>query len=231
MTAPALTAPRRIRAGAAVVLGSIFIAVLLAGCTQSVAVDTSASPDVDPSPSATTQGDASASSPCELIDDAMIESLLGDVPEGTEVTVPGSDLPACEFGDLTANGIQVSRVPASEWAAALPGIVQQMQSLPAGAVNETALKQLASAAEQIAAGATVAEDTACEYFSSLLEIRGEAPGTSLAVSYYPDLASAIAVTGQTCVDGAFTSLVLGRSDLAGDASIADQVATVLTQLG
>ncbi|MFD4960270.1 hypothetical protein [Microbacterium sp. NPDC058389] len=223
--------PRRIRAGlAAFVTGSILTSVLLVGCTQlgataqsSTSTTATATPSVAPS--------EPNDSPCTLLDSATLESLIDSAPSGSEVTVPGSDLPACQFGDITELGVQVARVPAGEWAGSLPAIVDGLRALPEGTLDPAVMKQLEDSSEAIAAGAVTPAGEACGYFSSLLELQGQEPGTTRSVSYYPDMETAIAVTGQQCVDGIYTSVVVGKDDLADDTAIVDQVLTVLLQIG
>lgn len=173
----------------------------------------------------------SADSPCTLLDDAALESLIGSAPQGAEVTVPGSDLLACQFGDITERGVQVAQVPAGEWAHSLPAMVDGLKALPAGTLDEDVLEQLQNASDAVDAGTSIPADEACTYFSQLLEIQGQEPGTTRVVSYYPDAESAIAITAQQCDAGTYTSLLVGRTDLAEDSGLANQLSGLLDLIG
>lgn len=232
---PSPRRPRRVRAGlAASVAGSILASVLLVGCTppSTNAQSPTSAPEQSTSATATPSTPADpADSPCALLDEATLESLIGSAPNGGEVTVPGSDLRVCQFGDITVRGVQVAQVPAGDWAHSLPAMVDGLRALPEGTLDPTVMKQLEDASEAVAAGADIPAAEACDYFSRLLEVQGQDPGTTRSVSYYPDMENAIAVTGQQCVDGTYTSVLVGRDDLADDPAIVDQVLTVLVQIG
>jgi hypothetical protein len=220
-----------LEAGGAVAAG-ILLFVVLVGCSQPGQGENSPpstrpdSPGVSASP-----GGEATDSPCTLLDDATLDSLIGSAPPGVEVTVPGSDLRACQFGDITERGVQVAQVPAGEWASSLPAMVETMKDLPAGTLDAGVMKQLEDASDAIAAGAAIPASEACTYFSSLLELQGQARGTTRSVTYYPNLESAVAITGQQCIAGTYTPLLVGRPDLADDPKIVDQVSDALDQLG
>ncbi|MGN8552204.1 UNVERIFIED_CONTAM: DUF3558 domain-containing protein [Microbacterium sp. SLM126] len=223
---------RRIGRSVGAAVAGILFSVVLVGCSQTDPGESSTSVKTpDSSAVGASPGGEAAGSPCSLLDDATLAALIGTAPQGAEVTVPGSDLRACQFGDITERGVQVTQVPAGEWAHALPAMVESMKDLPAGTLDASVMKQLEDASDAIAAGATIAAEEACTYFSRLLEIQGQEPGTTRAVTHYPDFESAIAITGQQCIEGTYTSLLVGRPDLTDDPEIVDQVSNVLDQLG
>ncbi len=219
--------PRGIVAG----FGILTLALLIAGCAQAEAPGSSAAPS--PSVSAA-EGETRASddaSPCDLLDHGTLTSLLGAAPDGTEVTVPGSNIPACQFGDLTTNGVQVAQVPADEWAQSLPAMVEAVRAAAPEMIGDQKFDAFVQASERIESGGTITGDEACDFFSVLLEIQGQAPGSSLTVNYLPDQANAIALTAQQCVDGTFTSVVLGDSGGVSDPALPDQLAQLVADIG
>ena len=244
MTAPPRYAPPvipRIRAPrttvTAVALAALLGVAALTGCSPTGTTDATPMPTATTSPAPaptatpTETPTGSAGSPCDLLDEATVADLIGDTPEGTEIVVPGSAIPACQYGDLGSVGLQVAQVPAAEWARSLPSIVQTLLDLPEGVLDDRLRAQLEAAAEEVEAGAEIEPEEACGYFSGLLEVAGQDPGTTRTVNYLPDQASAVAVTGQQCVSGTFSSLVVAREGIPDDESIVDEVSALLSELG
>lgn len=105
-----------------------------------------------------------------------------------------------------------------------------MRDLPEGTVSPDVLKQLETASALLSGGEKVTAEDACSYFSLVAEAQGLEAGTNTSVTYYPDKDSAVAVIGQQCVDGWFTSLVVGRPDAAGNDTLPDNVTKVMRHL-
>ncbi len=221
------------------IAGCFVLGALIAGCTSTPELERAqTTSSTGASESATTEesaaadpvGDAS-NSPCGLLDDETIAALIGSTPAGNEVQVTGTDLPACQIGNTSTGGIQVSQVPAEDWARSLPSVLDSFRALPDGAVDPTMLQQIEGAAAELEAGAIIPADEACGYFSSLLELQGREPGTTLSVSYIPDRESAMAVSAQQCVSGTYTTLLVAREGISADPAIIDQVTIALAGLG
>jgi hypothetical protein len=219
---------------AAVGVAALLSIVALSGCSPTDATDPAPSPSPSTSAAASPSAapsDAAADAPCDLLDDATVAELIGEASEGTEVVVPGSEIPACQYGDLASVGLQVAQVPAADWARSLPSIVQTILDLPEGVLDDDLRAQLEDAAAAVEEGAEIEPAEACGYFSRLLEVAGQEPGTTRTVNYLPDQASAVAITGQQCESGTFSSLVVAREGIPDDELLVDQVSDLLSQLG
>ncbi|GAA1834042.1 hypothetical protein [Agromyces salentinus] len=122
-------------------------------------------------------------------------------------------------------------MPAGQWARALPTVVATLTALPEGSVDPKILEQLEGAADILEEGGEVPAEEACAYFSRLLEFRGQPAGTTTAVSFIPDQASAVAISAQQCVDGTYASLTIGRPDAGEVPGLPEKAAIMLGQLG
>ena len=231
--------------GRLVVVGSVAAVILLAGCNSETSdegltppePEASSEPAAEPTPSASSSpeesptGNSVVGAPCSLLDEASLTALIGTAPPGKEVLVTGSTLPACHFGDLNVLGVQVIQVPAAEWASALPTIVESIKALPAGAVDENVLQQLEDGSQLLAAGSEFSAEESCDYFSLMVEAQGAPVGSTQIVTFFPDQEDPIAVTGQRCISGQFTSLLVSRPDIVVDQGTYDQVVEALGQIG
>ncbi|WP_295775772.1 hypothetical protein [uncultured Microbacterium sp.] len=206
-----------------VLLGTVTLAALsLSGCVQSRPSGT------DDSAPASESADESM---CELLDSATVASLIDEAPEGREFTIPGSTLEACEFGALEQSGVQVSQQPADEWAQSLPSLWAQLKATAdSRMMSAPSVSRLDDAVRRIESGRHLDATEACTYFSDLLAIQGQDAGSNMVVFYLPNKPSAIAVSGQSCQSGVFTSVVVGRQDLAELPDMADRVGQILNDL-
>jgi hypothetical protein len=218
---------------AAVCLAALLGIAALSGCSPADGTDPAPSPSPSASAAASPSAEPSddAAPPCDLLDDATVAELIGEASDGTEVVVPGSEIPACQYGDLASVGLQVARVPAADWARSLPSIVQTMLDLPEGVLDDDLRAQLEDAAAAVEEGTEIEPAEACGYFSRLLEVAGQEPRTTRTVNYLPDQASAVAITGQQCESGTFASVVVARDGIPDDELIVGQVSDLLSQLG
>lgn len=92
------------------------------------------------------------------------------------------------------------------------------------------MSRFGDAVGRIESGHRLDATEACAYFSELLAIQGEDAGSNMVISYLPNRRSAIAVNGQSCQSGVFTSVVVGRQDLAGLPDMADRIGQILNHL-
>lgn len=171
------------------------------------------------SPTPTSTSTAAASGPCALLDAATIRGLAGEELDGQPATVAGSDLPACIYGRLDSVGVQVAQVPASDWARALPALADQLEA--AGALGYPRIRrQLEEGAQLIESGRTIPSRRACGLFTDMLMLQAGVPaGSDYAITYIPSEQDPQAASGQTCVDGTFTTVGVGRPDLQAGAKL------------
>ncbi|WP_436037305.1 hypothetical protein [Microbacterium sp. LjRoot45] len=208
------------------------LAATITGC--SVAADDQPTPrasDASPTASPTASSDAAPGSPCTLLDDETVADLVGASSAGVETTPPGTELPVCQYAATDGGGVQVAQMPAAEWARALPALVESILALPEGAVPDSLRSQIEDAVNAVESGSTIEPEAACGYFSQLLEAAGQGAGLVSSIAYLPDRESAVAVSGQQCIDGTYTSLLVYRDGIATDEQIVDQVSGILDQLG
>jgi hypothetical protein len=161
-----------------------------------------------------------------------VTALLGETPEGKEVLITGSTIDACLFGELSVRGIQVAQVPAGVWAHSMPAIYDALMSMPEGSVAPSVLAQMKEAADILKAGGSIESDKACEYFSFMLEATGQPAGTTMSSNYIPGPNSkAVALSVQQCVGGVYSSILVGRADVADHPELVDTVQGLIANLG
>lgn len=206
--------------GAVGSIASVAAVLVLAGCGQDSGGEEQTS-EAAPRP---------AAAPCTLLDAATVEGLAGEALEGSESTITGTEVPACKYGNVSEVGIQVAQVPANEWATALPAAVDALRKMPAGAVDADVVKQLEDAAKLVDEGKTIPADEACDYFSTLLEVQNQPPGSTKSVTLFPSARAPKTINGQQCIDNTYTTVTVGRPDIAATPDLKTKIETILDQL-
>lgn len=211
------------------VTAAVVAVLLLAGCGQAPAEPSPA----DLSTTGPAPTSASGESPCDLLDEATVVDLAGGFADGTVGTIPGTAISACTFDIVTDQPfhIQVARVPADEWARSLPGVVATLRNLPEGTVDATILAQLDEASALLEQGDSIPAGEACRYFSQLLETGGYDAGTTTSVNYIPYRDSAVAISGQQCLEGVYSTLLVAPADADQSPDLAQKVERALARLG
>lgn len=203
------------------VFGSIALALIVTGCGQG---DNEAE---KPSSTAAPTSAASASS-CGLLDAATVEDLAGKTLEGSPTAIAGTEMQACKYGNLADIGVQVAKVPAIEWAQSLPAAVAALKKMPN--VDAGNLQKLEDASALIEKGETIESKDACTYFSTMLELQKQEPGSTRIVNYFPNATAPQTINGQQCIADTFSSVSVGRPDIATTPDLLERVVTVLDQL-
>lgn len=212
----------------AVVLPGVLSVTLLGGCASPTAGDGRAAdgaaapvrastPVEDPAP-------ATGAAACSLIEADQVSALAGRTLDGPhETTVAGDeDFPACVWGDPAGTTVQVSRVPAEDWAERLPEMLQQLEAT--GMVDDAEnTRKIREASGLVDAGEQLDAGKACEIFSTMIEIAGGGPGRTESVNIVPTLEDPQALTGQSCSDGVFSSVLVMRDGITG---AAEEIAVV-----
>lgn len=191
---------------------SALLGGLLAGCAVG-----DSEPEADPA----------AERACSLLSGDEVAELAGEDlgdPEPGEVT----GLPTCRWGSPEGIGVQVVDVPVAEWVANLEPALDLVESSDLGDDPATAAK-LKAARDLLASGDPEQMDDVegCELFALFLEIQGLAPGQSRTVNVIPDRQSPEAVSGQSCTDGRFSSVLIQGSRVTGSADEVDRVGVAL----
>jgi hypothetical protein len=182
---------------------------------QATAAESESTPE---SASPETTSEPQPADSCQVLDDAEVEELAGQpLGPGRETEVDGV-LPVCIWGTLGDVGVQAGVVPADLWARSLPDLVARLTA--SGTLDDANLQKLEDAAELVESGETIPADQACVLFSQLVELNGMPAGSDSTVNLVPDRDDPQGITGQSCRDGAFGTVVLARPDLTGsDAEI------------
>ena len=215
-----------------VVVSSVFL-LALAGCAGDEPDDAGADPA---SPKATSSAPATTSSPdtsdasavdqCELLTDAQIAELAGEPLAGKQPHTIAGQLPACVWGTPEKH-VQVGSVSAVDWARGLPTIVEQLKA--GGAVDAANFQKLEDAADLIASGESIPADQACGLFTKLVELNGLPKGSNMTVNLVPDANDPQAITGQACLGGNYTTVLLVRPGLSGSEEENQRVEQALHQ--
>ncbi|MDW3176796.1 MAG: hypothetical protein R8J94_05360 [Acidimicrobiia bacterium] len=176
-------------------------------------------------PTDTEPPQVSPSSPCSVADDATITALgESDVAGAEEGSVFG--VSNCRY-ELTEGGtVQIISVPATLWAQQIPEALQQIAGSPIADAPLTAAK-VDAALEMVADGQTNTDEGACALFSLMVELQGLAPGQTEVVNFVPSGARPLAVNGQRCTDGAYTSVQLETEGIVDDAETYARVTEAL----
>jgi hypothetical protein len=184
------------------------------------------------SPAETFRDRAAAEGPCGLIDAAVASDLAGLAVTGKEGMVGGSGTPSCVYGDPSTHAVQVIQMPANLWVDALPVALETLGAIPDDAVDPEDVQELEAAASMIEEGASIPAGEACDLFGKLAQVTGYAAGTTRILNYV-QLGGKGALTGQQCLDGTFTSLVVTRPELSesDDEALGQAILTALDAIG
>jgi len=176
----------------------------LAACSDS---DSGQDADDEPGSSESAALSASAKSACDLLTREQLEDLAGGPVGSSQTSLVGS-LPACRW--LIENGggfIQVGSLSSPDWAQGLPDLMRTLEA--AGALNEDADPETVRRFRDLVSSAqSVGPTEACDAFSAMLELQGDAPGTTMAVTAFPSKERPQALSGQICSAGRFTTVTL-----------------------
>lgn len=221
------------------VLPCVLSVMLLAGCASPTAGDDrpadvgtapggASSPVERPAPTA-------GATACSLIEADQVSALAGRTLDGPhETNVAGDEgFPACVWGDPAGTTVQVSRVPAEDWAERLPEMLQQLEAT--GMVDDAEnTRKIREASGLVDAGERLEAGKACEIFSTMIEIAGGGPGRTESVNIVPTLEDPQALTGQSCSDGVFSSVLVMREGITGAAeeiAVVEQALAAVTAAG
>ncbi|WP_185448695.1 DUF3558 family protein [Kribbella qitaiheensis] len=181
---------------------------LVTGCSSE---DTStprseSTPTVTPRSSpAVLSSSTAAPDACDLLTASEIAPLMDDAGQAKPGLKGG--LPNCQWESPDGRFVQVVGIDASEWARSIPEIVRALQASGQFSDAEN-MRKLRAAAKLVEAGQDLDAHEACSLFSQMVELQGQPPKTSLAVSVLPTRANPKAVSGQMCSVGTYTSVMV-----------------------
>lgn len=199
--------------------------VLLAACSG-------ASDDADPQASATPSPAATAAPvdpeqiACKLITGAERAALAGTAVDEI-VAASGTEVSSQCRWQSPAALIQVTTLPAKEWAKSLPDVVKQLESSsePGTAADK---KQLEDAKKLLSGAATFSDAQACRAFVTLAELAGEGKGATSTVTSVPITKTEAGISAQSCADGDLTSIIYSVPGLTETEAVDQTVTKILS---
>ena len=168
--------------------------------------------DPTPSASATPQATVDPKEPaCSFLTAAEREELVGSAIDQVVATSGTASSSQCRWQADTAL-IQVTTLPAQDWAKTLPQVVAQMES--SGDITAAKdKKELARAKKLLADASSFSGTQACDVFTTLAEINGAEKGATTTISLVPISEKDSGVSAQMCTSGEMTSLIYSVPDL------------------
>lgn len=183
------------------------------------------SPKAEPSATATANP-VEDSAACSFLSPAERQQLAGvavDTIVAASAVREGSG--QCRWQESAAL-IQVTTLPAKEWAKSLPDVVKQLES-SADLTSAADKKDLARAKKLLSGAASFTDAQACDAFVTLAELGGEKKGATTTVTSVPITETESGISAQTCTDGALTSIIYSVPDLKLTDEIEKTVTTIL----
>jgi len=183
--------------------------ILLSACSGSDDSTSDAKASATPSASATPTPTAAPIDPeqiaCKIVTSADRAKLAGAAVDDI-VAASGTDGSSqCRWQSTDAL-IQVTTLPAKEWAKSLPDVVTQLES--SSDISSSAdKKDLAAAKKLLAGAATFTDAEACKAFATLAALGGGKKGSTTTVTTVPITETESGISAQTCSDGDLTSII------------------------
>ena len=163
----------------------------------------SATPSASPTPTAAPIDEKQIA--CRLVTAADRAKLAGAAVDDV-VAASGADGSSQCRWQSTAALIQVTTLPAKEWAKSLPDVVTQLES--SSDISSSAdKKDLARAKKLLSGAASFTDAQACDAFTTLAELGGEKKGATTTVTTVPITETESGISAQTCSDGDLTSII------------------------
>lgn len=178
--------------------------ILLSACGGG-SDDAEAKPSATPSATATAAPIDPEQVACQLITASERTKLAGTAVDEIVAASGTEGSSQCRWQSAAAL-IQVTTLPAKEWAKSLPDIVTQLESSSdLGSAADKA--DLADAKKLLAGAATFTDAQACEAFTTLAELGGDEAGATTTVTTVPITETESGISAQTCTGGDLTSVI------------------------
>lgn len=195
--------------------------LLLAGCGGSVD-DTSAKPTPSASqPTATINPKEPA---CSFLSAGERKKLVGSRIDEVVSTGGSGDSSQCRW-QADAAVLQVTTLPAREWAKTLPDVVAQLEKSAEATPDD--VKDLAEAKKLLTGADSFTDEQACAAFSTLAEIGGADKGATTTITPVPITETEVGLSAQTCSTGELTSLIFSTPGLKQNAKVDAAVTSAL----
>jgi hypothetical protein len=196
------------------------VLLLVGGCGGESSPDKGST--AQPSEPETTQADTTCADTLAL-DEA---EKLADEDMGEPHKVPVGGLEACRWDAPDSDTwVQAIRLPAAEWAEALPELIEQVRE--SGLATGDTLRKLEEGLDLLESG-ELGGDAACRLFTTMVvEIQGAPAGSREIVNYVPTEDDPRAVNAQACRDGVYVSVQLVAGDIEASADTTARVQTAL----
>jgi hypothetical protein len=201
--------------------------VVLSGCNGSDDSEPAAKTTGTPAASATPSAppvDASQIA-CTMLTASDRTALAGTAVDEV-VAASGNDGGSQCRWQADAAVIQVTTLPAKEWAKSLPDVVKKLESSSADA-SAADKKDLETAKKLLSGAASFTDEQACRAFTTLAELDGKAKGTTTTVTSIPITDTESGISAQGCKDGELTSVLYSIPGLKETAAIDKTVTTIL----
>lgn len=179
--------------------------VLLSACSGGSDEDAAAKPSATPSATATPPPIDAEQIACKLLTPEDRTKLAGTAVDDIVAASGTEGSSQCRW-QSTAALIQVTTLPAKEWAKSLPDVVKQLES-SSDISSDADKKDLADAKKLLSGAASFTDEQACQAFVTLAELGGEAKGTTTTITAIPITQTESGLSAQTCVSGELTSIV------------------------
>lgn len=175
--------------------------VLLSACSGGSDDDASSEASGTPTPTASsTPAPIDASQVACALLSASDRSQLAGTPVDEIVSASGTGASSqCRWQAASAL-IQVTTLPAKEWAKSLPDIVKQLES-STDITSASDKADLAKAKKLLSGAATFTDDQACDAFTTLAELGGGRKGATTTITTIPITETESGISGQACSDG------------------------------
>ncbi|AXT86482.1 hypothetical protein C6I20_15745 [Aeromicrobium sp. A1-2] len=181
--------------------------LLLSGCGGSNADSASPTPT-------TASGSPAAIDPaepaCGFLTPPEREALIGSAIDEVVATGGSNDSSLCRWQAATAL-LQVTTLPAREWAKTLPDVVAQLEK--SGTTSGDDAKDLARAKKLLTGADSFSDAEACAAFTTLAEIGGADKGATTTIATVPITETESGLSGQICSGGELTSILYSVPDL------------------
>jgi hypothetical protein len=201
--------------------------VLLSGCSGSDDSEPAATKSATPAASATPSAPPvdPTQIACTMLT-ASDRSALAGAAVDEVVAASGTDGGSqCRWQTDTAV-IQVTTLPAKEWAKSLPDVVKKLESSSA-ASSDADKKDLEAAKKLLSGAASFTDAQACRAFTTLAELGGDAKGSTTTVTSIPITETESGISAQGCADGELTSVLYSVPGLKETEAIDKTVTTIL----
>ena len=203
---------------------AVVAVALLAACSGSDDSSSAASPK--PSAASASTPPVEDSAACTFLTAEERQRLAGSAVDTVAASSPFQDGSGqCRWQESQAL-IQVTTLPAKEWAKSLPQVVTQLES-SADLKSDSDKADLARAKKLLTGAASFTDAQACEAFTTLAELGGEKKGSTTTVTTVPITDSESGISAQTCTGGELTSIIYSVPGLAESKQVDKTLTTVL----